>query len=186
MNKGAVVAVIGVAVLASGCGSVKADLTPETVIDPTEGIVVARSTCGSGVYKTEWYPSGVRSKGYFGALNFAFVLGCNNGLQAYAVKQGTYFMGKAVGMSFLDYAEDDAWSITVTAGRMTYVGHFMVPTETRGNTTAVAPAFVVDRSAEARQELKARYPWMLERYEFATALAQRPGKSASTERSPPP
>jgi hypothetical protein len=180
------VAVIGVAVLASGCASVKANLTPETGIDPSEGIVVARSTCGSGVYTTEWYPSGVRSKGYTGAFNFAFVLACNKGLQAYAVKQGTYFMGKAVGMSLLDYPEEDAWSMTVKAGQVTYVGHFMVPTERKGNMTLVAPALVLDLSAEAREGLKAQYPWMLERYEFATALAQRPGKSAQTEGSPVP
>lgn len=169
--------VLGAALLASGCGSVKANLTPETNIDPTEGIVVMQASCGPGIYKTEWYPSGVRSKGYIGAVNFAFVLGCNNGPQAYAVKEGTYFLGKVVAMTFLDYSEEDTWRINVKAGQVTYVGQFMVPTKKEGSTTIVAPAIVFDRSVEARRWLELQYPWMIDRYAFATDLARHPTKS---------
>ncbi|WP_129648290.1 hypothetical protein [Peristeroidobacter agariperforans] len=174
-------AAIGVAVFAAGCGTVKGNLTPATAIDPTEGIVVSRTSCGSGIYKTEWYPAGVRSKGYFGAINFAFVLGCNNGLLAYAVPEGTYFMGKVVGMTYLDYPESDTWSFTVKAGQLNYVGDFVVPTTRDSGPILVAPTRVYERSAEARQELKAKYPWLAERFEFVMALAQRSSKDAPTQ-----
>jgi hypothetical protein len=175
-----------VAVLISGCGTVKSNLTPETPIDPTEGFIVSDTRCGSGVYSTEWYPSGVRSKGYTGAINFAFVLGCNRGTLVYAVPAGTYFMGKAVGMTYLDYPESDTWSFTVQAGKLNYVGDFYVAVEEGMGARLVSPAVVTDRSTSARRALQTSYPWMLERYEFVTALAQRTNNLAPRTSSATP
>lgn len=178
--KSGVAVVLAVAVLVSGCGTWKRNLTSETPIEATEGLIVSNTVCDPGVSGTEWYPSGVRSKGYTGAINLAFVLQCNQGHLVYAVPAGRYFMGKALGMTFLDFPESDTVRFTVQAGKVNYVGDFYIAVEDRGSVKLVSPARVHDRSTAARKALETSHPWALQRYEFVTSLAERTDQPAST------
>src|SRR5688500_6192045 len=130
--KSGVAVLMAVAVLVSGCGTWKRNLTAKTPIEATEGLIVSKTVCQSGVLSTEWYPTGVRSKGYTGGFNLAFVFQCNRGHLVYAVPAGSYFMGKAFGGSVLDYSESDTVRFTVQAGKINYVGDFYIAVDDRG------------------------------------------------------
>ena len=176
--KSGVAVVMAVAVLVSGCGTWKRNLTSKTPIEATEGLIVANTVCEPGVLSTEWYPSGVRSKGYTGGFNLAFVLQCNQGHLVYAVPAGSYFMGKALGMAFLDYPESDTVRFTVQAGKVNYVGDFYIAVDDRGGVKFVSPPVIRDDSTAARKAVETSHPWALERYEFVTSMAERTDKPA--------
>ncbi len=167
---------MGLAMLISGCGTWKRNLTAKTPIEATEGLIVSKTVCESGLLSTEWYPSGVRSKGYTGGFNLAFVFQCNRGYLVYAVPAGSYFLGKAFSGSVLDYDESDTVRFEVHAGKVNYVGDFHIAVDERLGVKFVSPPVVTDRSAAARKALETSHPWALERYGFITTLAEHTGR----------
>jgi hypothetical protein len=167
-------AFLGLALSCASCVPAKGNLRPDTHIDPTEGIVVATMSCGPQVYWGEWYGVGKRSKGYVGALNHEAVFQCNQGLQVVAMKEGSYFLGKVGGATFLDYPEAEALAFRVTAGKVNYAGHFMVPSVQKERQILVGDTLVADRSEETQSALRRLYPWMTQKYEFLKATATRP------------
>lgn len=167
------IALVGLVLLCTACVPAKTNLRSDTPLDPGEGIVVATMTCGPKVFWGEWYSAGKPSKGYLGALNHEALFHCNQGLQIMAMKEGRYFLGKVGGATFLDYAESGALAFTVTAGKINYAGHFMVPSVEKDREILVGETVVADRSEQTRSALNVEYPWMTRRYEFVKATATR-------------
>ena len=167
------VVLVGLALLCAACVPAKRNLRPDTRLEPAEGIVVATMSCGPQVFWGEWYGAGKRSKGYMGSLSHEALFQCNKGLQVMAMKEGKYFLGKVGGATFLDYPENEALAFTVTAGKINYVGHFMVPSTQKERQVLVGETLVADRSQETRSAIDRLYPWMTQKYEFVKATARR-------------
>jgi len=144
-----------------------------------EGVIVYRMTCGPQVAWGEFFRSGQGSAGFFAGMRRAGALLCQEGVQTQRLEAGRYYIGKIGYTGWVDIAENDATTFTVTPGKLNYIGHIQLPSDAnqvRGRTEVlIGDPVVSDKSAEAQEWLTTNQG-PLRRYEFVTALAQASAK----------
>jgi len=142
-----------------------------------EGVIVYRMSCGPHVAWGEFFRSGEGSSGFFAGLTRAGALLCQEGVQTQRLKAGRYYVGKIGYTSWVNIAEDDAMTFTVTPGKLNYIGHIQLPsnaTKDDGRTLVwISDPVISDKSAEAEDWLTTEQS-LLRKYEFMKSLAQSP------------
>ena len=165
--------------LLAGCAQ-PARVPDSVKLKDDEGVIVYRMNCGSHIAWGEFYRSGEGSAGFFAGFRRAGALLCQEGVQTQRLEAGRYFIGKIGYTSWVDLAENEAMTFTVTPGKLNYIGHIQLPSRVQsdGGRTLVliGDPVVSDRSAEAHSWLTTEQD-LLGRYEFMKALAQAPVKA---------
>lgn len=175
------------------------NMKESATLKPDEGVLVTTVRCGHPVTGMQLYAPGKSAKGLKGMVKFDELLTCAPGIKTVRTKAGRYYIGLLYGRGGpkLVLEEQDAPHFTVEPGKLNYVGDiyagdvspFEVDQETLLRISGRSLA-VMDREPEARAVLEQQYPWLLARYPFATALADkalsRPSTSAKAPEPVPP
>lgn len=144
-----------------------------------EGVLVTSLTCAPWAKFVQLYRAGTSSLGAFGLYRFSSVASCAKGVKTRPMKAGRYYIGWiAVGQAGVAIDEAHAFSFTIEAGKLNYIGDIAVGGRYPFNLDSAIRQGderrlidIRDREAEARSAVAAEYPWLPGRYPFVRALA---------------
>lgn len=141
-----------------------------------DGMVVTHAYCSQWVNWLEFHASGSdpehQKYARAAATVHCPVFGdARDALRSVRLKAGRYFVGRVGLKQELDYAENDAVSFEVAAGKTTYIGDLKVVSVPVDGQVGV-DVVVVDGEAAARAEAERRFPEVLARWPWEKRLAR--------------